>query len=190
MLRGIRAGFFVDMEGYERLAKEQTELIQCIRIDLQNTWKALEDQQAGIFVDLNALDQGGDPPPPQDDEREEEHGDGADQRANGERRRNKRLTRKRRVRDEDEDVNEAALKQVFKKAKVNEFDGLNKTGEDLEAWLEELEDYFAFKKFSEVGKAKIAILHLRKIAKLWWKAYMKQRTEEGEVTCGKSSNCK
>ena len=128
------------------------------------------------------MDQGGDPPPPQDDEREEEHGDGADQRANGERRRNKRLTKKRRVCDEDEDVNEAALKQVFKKAKVNEFNGLNETGEDLEAWLEELEDYFAFKKFSEVGKAKIAILHLRNIAKLWWKAYMKQRTEEGEVT--------
>ena len=121
------------MEGYERLAKEQAELIQRLRIDLENTRKALEDQQAGLFVDLNALDQGGDHPPPQDDEQEEEHGDGADQRANGERRRNKRLTRKRRVRDEDEDVNEAALKQVFKKAKVNEFDGLNKTGEDLEA---------------------------------------------------------
>ena len=68
--------------------------------------------------------------------------------------------------DEDDDVGEAAIKQVFKKSKLNEFDGIQKTGEDLEAWIEELEDFFALQDFSEEAKAKIAILQLRSVAKL------------------------
>ena len=43
----------------------------------------------------------------------------------------------------EEDVAESTLLQVFKKAKLFKFDGEKKTGEDLEAWLEELEDFFA-----------------------------------------------
>ena len=43
----------------------------------------------------------------------------------------------------EEDVAESTLLQVFKKSKLSEFDGEKKTGEDLEAWLEELEDFFA-----------------------------------------------
>ena len=63
--------------------------------------------------------------------------------------------RRRRRRDdsEEEDTGEAALLQVFKKAKLNEFDGVKKTGEDLEAWIEELEDFFALREFSEEAYA-------------------------------------
>ena len=45
--------------------------------------------------------------------------------------------------DEDNDAGEASIKQVFKKAKLNEFNGIKKTGEDSKAWIEELEDFFA-----------------------------------------------
>ena len=94
-----------------------------------------------------------------------------------------RHQRRRRRRDDsdEEDAGEAALLQVFKKAKLNEFDGVKKTGEDLEAWIEELEDFFALREFSEEAKAKIAILQLRSVAKLWWKSYMQTRTLEGAV---------
>ena len=44
----------------------------------------------------------------------------------------------RRQQRRDEDVAESALLQVFKKAKLSEFDGEKKSGEDLEAWLEDL----------------------------------------------------
>ncbi len=74
------------------------------------------------------------------------------------------------------------MQQVFKKAKVNEFDGVDKTGEDMEAWIEELEDYFALRKFSAEAKAKVAVVHLRSCAKLWWKAYLKQRTKITPIT--------
>ena len=84
--------------------------------------------------------------------------------------------------DSDEESEKAALQQVFKKAKVNEFDGVNKTGEDMEAWIEELEDYFALRKFSAEAKAKVAVVHLRSCAKLWWKAYIKQRTKITPIT--------
>ena len=83
--------------------------------------------------------------------------------------------------DEDDDAGEAAIKQVFKNAKLNEFDCIKKTGEDLEAWIEELEDFFALLDFSKEAKAKIAILKLRSVAKLWWKSYMQSRTEESVV---------
>ena len=49
----------------------------------------------------------------------------------------------RRRQRREEDVAESALLQLFKEAKLFEFDGEKKTGEDLEAWLEELEDFFA-----------------------------------------------
>ena len=91
--------------------------------------------------------------------------------------------RRKRKRDDsdDEDAGEAALNQVFKKAKLNEFNGLKKTGKDFEAWIEELEDFFALREFSEEAKAKIAILQLRSVAKLWWKSYMQTRTRESAV---------
>ncbi|MCO5555462.1 hypothetical protein L7F22_009007 [Adiantum nelumboides] len=89
-------------------------------------------------------------------------------------------TKRRRERDE-EDAGESALKQVFKKAKLNEFNGEKKTGEDLEAWIEELEDFFALREFSEEAKAKVAIVQLRSVAKLWWKSYMQTRSRVGPV---------
>ena len=45
-------------------------------------------------------------------------------------------------RSNEDDAGEIAIKQVFKKEKLNEFNGEKKTGEDLEAWIEELEDFF------------------------------------------------
>ncbi|MCO5602671.1 hypothetical protein L7F22_056807 [Adiantum nelumboides] len=94
----------------------------------------------------------------------------------------KKKKRKRREEDdEDDDAAKAAIKKVFKKAKLNEFDGIKKTGEDLEAWIEELEDFFALWEFSEEAKAKIAILQLRSVAKLWWKSYMHTRTNKSKV---------
>ncbi|MCO5597655.1 hypothetical protein L7F22_051736 [Adiantum nelumboides] len=89
-------------------------------------------------------------------------------------------TKRRRERDE-EDAGESALKRVFKKAKLNEFNGEKKTGEDLEAWIEELEDFFALREFSEEAKAKVAIVQLRSVAKLWWKSYMQTRSRVGPV---------
>ncbi|MCO5590930.1 hypothetical protein L7F22_044906 [Adiantum nelumboides] len=89
-------------------------------------------------------------------------------------------TKRRRERDE-EDAGESALKQVFKKAKLNEFNGEKKTGEDLEAWIEELEDFFVLREFSEEAKAKVAIVQLRSVAKLWWKSYMQTRSRVGPV---------
>ncbi|MCO5609063.1 hypothetical protein L7F22_063284 [Adiantum nelumboides] len=89
-------------------------------------------------------------------------------------------TKRRRERDE-EDAGESALKQVFKKAKLNEFNGEKKTGEDLEAWIEELEDFFALREFSEEAKAKVAIVQLRSVAKLWWKSYMQTRSRVGPM---------
>lgn len=91
--------------------------------------------------------------------------------------------RRKRIRDDsdDEDTGEAALNQVFKKAKLNEFDGLRKTGKNLEAWIKELEDFFALREFSEESKAKIAILQLGSVAKLWSKSYMQTRTWESAV---------
>ena len=86
---------------------------------------------------------------------------------------------RRRQRRED-DVAESALLQVFKKAKLSEFDGEKKTGEDLEAWLEELEDFFALREFDEVGKAKIAALQLRGVAKLWWKSHVQIRQRQDQ----------
>ena len=71
--------------------------------------------------------------------------------------------------------------QVFKKAKLNDLDGVKKTGEDLEAWIEELEDFFALREFSEEAKAKIAILQIRSKAKLCWKSYIHTQTLEGAV---------
>ena len=76
------------------------------------------------------------------------------------------IPRRRRQRRED-DVVESTLLQVFKKAKLSEFDDEKKTGEDLEAWLEELKDFFALREFAEVGKAKVVALQLRGVAKLW-----------------------
>ncbi|MCO5560199.1 hypothetical protein L7F22_013808 [Adiantum nelumboides] len=70
---------------------------------------------------------------------------------------------------------------VFKKAKLNEFNGEKKTGEDLEAWIEELEDFFALREFSEEAKAKVAIVQLCSVAKLWWKSYMQTRSRVGPV---------
>ena len=43
----------------------------------------------------------------------------------------------------EEDVAKSALLQVFKKAKLSEFDGEKKTRKDLKAWLKELEDFLA-----------------------------------------------
>ena len=43
----------------------------------------------------------------------------------------------RRRQRHEKDVGESALLQVFKKAKLSEFDGEKKTGEDLEAWLKD-----------------------------------------------------
>ena len=83
--------------------------------------------------------------------------------------------------DEDVDAGETAIKQVFKKAKLNEFDGIKKTGEDLEAWIEELEDFFFLREFSKEAKAKIALLQLHSVAKPWWKSYMQSRTKESAV---------
>ncbi|MCO5550305.1 hypothetical protein L7F22_003788 [Adiantum nelumboides] len=88
--------------------------------------------------------------------------------------------KRRRERDE-EDAGESALKQVFKKAKLNDFNDEKKTGEDLEAWIEELEDFFALREFSEEAKAKVAIVQLRSVAKLWWKFYMQTRSRVGPV---------
>ena len=47
--------------------------------------------------------------------------------------------------DEDDDAGEVTIKQVFRKAKLNEFDGIKKIGEDLEAWIEELEYCFVLR---------------------------------------------
>lgn len=153
------------MEGYERIIKEQEDLIRRLRMDLQQRQDGQEDP--AIFVDLNS---GG-------DSRQRESGP-----ANRDEGRNPRARKKRSIRDdEEEDGEDLALKQVFKKAKVDYFDGVNKTGEDLDAWIENLEDFFALKKFSEIGKAKVAAVHLRSVAKLWWKAYLKQRTLTGPV---------
>ena len=89
--------------------------------------------------------------------------------------------RRKRGRSDDDDAGESAIKQVFKKAKLNKFNGEKKTGEDLKAWIEELEDFFDLQHFSEESKAKIAILQLRGVAKLWWKSYMQTRTNTGPV---------
>ena len=51
----------------------------------------------------------------------------------------------------------------------------------MEAWIEELEDFFALREFFEEAKAKIAILQLRSVAKLWWKSYMQTRTNESTI---------
>ena len=89
--------------------------------------------------------------------------------------------RRKRGRSDDDDAGESAIKQVFKKAKLNEFNGDKKTRENLEAWIEELEDFFDLQHFFEESKAKIAILQLRGVAKLWWKSYMQTRTNTGPV---------
>ena len=104
-----------------------------------------------------------------------------EKRGKKERREEKKEEKKEKRKDEDDDVGEAAIKKVFNKAKLNKFDGIKKTGEDLEAWIEELEDFFALRDFSEEAKAKIAILQLHSVAKLWWKSYMQSRTEESVV---------
>ena len=116
----------MEMEAYEQQLKEQADLI-----------RRLSD-------DLNKLKKG-------DKEKESDGGGiwvdlGS---ASGKKK------RKRNDDDgEDDDAGEAAIKQVFKKAKLNEFDGIKNTGEDLEAWIEELEDFFALLDFSEEAKAK------------------------------------
>ncbi|MCO5591417.1 hypothetical protein L7F22_045400 [Adiantum nelumboides] len=93
----------------------------------------------------------------------------------------KKKKRKRREEDdEDDDAGEATIRQVFKKAKLNSFDGIKKIGEGLEAWIEEIEDFFALWEFFKEAKAKIAILQLCSVAKLWWKLYM-QTPIDGSV---------
>ncbi|MCO5552689.1 hypothetical protein L7F22_006206 [Adiantum nelumboides] len=121
--------------------------------------KEVPDQQGDFWVELSGSKNG------------EARGEGS-----------KKKKRKRREDyDEDDDAGEATIRQVFKKAKLNEFDGIKKTGEDLEAWIEELEDFFALREFSEEAKAKIAILQLRSVAKLWWKSYMQTRIDGSVV---------
>ena len=61
------------------------------------------------------------------------------------------------------------------KAKLSEFDGEKKIGEDLEMWLKELEDFFTLRELDEVGKTKIVALQLRGVAKLWWKSHVQIR---------------
>ena len=170
---GIRARFdsAAKMEAYEHQLKEQAELIQRLTEDIhvlqrmrkgKGTYEDAGSEDGGIRVELVGE---GDPLPPP-------RGEGS--KKNYEERRKKR--KRDSSEDDDDDAGEAALKQVFKKAKLNEFDGIRKTGEDLEAWIEELEDFFALREFSEEAKAKIAILQLRSVAKLWWKSYMQTRT--------------
>ena len=55
-------------------------------------------------------------------------------------------------RSNDDDAGETAIKQVFKNAKLNKFNGEKKTGENLEAWIEPLEDFFDLQQFSKESK--------------------------------------
>lgn len=152
------------MEEVERLVREQGETIRVLQEELrkERAGKRTADGDGGIYVDLGL---GGD----------------AGAGTSGDRAGEDQNRRRRRERSHDDDAGEAAIKQVFKKAKLNEFNGEKKTGEDLEAWIEELEDFFALQHFSEESKAKIAILQLRSVAKLWWKSYMQTRTIAGPV---------
>ena len=161
------------MEAYEQQLKEQVDLIRRLTDDVNmlRQGKGLvgdeRSEDGGIRVEITGEE---DPLPPP-------RGEGSKKKYE-----ERKKKRKRDFSDDDgDDAGEAALKQVFKKAKLNEFDGIRKTGEDLEAWIEELEDFFVLREFSEEAKAKIAILQLRSVAKLWWKSYMQTRTNESTI---------
>ena len=137
-----------NMEAYEEWLRDQAQLIQPLTKDLNRERVAkgtLGSESSGIRIKLTGEE---DPLLPS--------------RGNGSQKMDEVQTRKRKINEEDDDdAGEASIKQVFKKTKLNECNGINKTGEDFEAWIEELEDFFALRTFSKEAKAKIAILQLR-----------------------------
>ena len=56
----------------------------------------------------------------------------------------------------------------FKRAKPPTFDGEIKTGQEVEAWLLGIKNYFWMHEYTENEKAKIAIFNLNGRAAIWW----------------------
>jgi hypothetical protein len=67
----------------------------------------------------------------------------------------------------------SVYKEFLKGRPLESFDGRNKQGEEVEAWVNTLDDYFSFIPLNEYQKAQSVTFLLRGPAKMWWDAERK-----------------
>ena len=60
------------------------------------------------------------------------------------------------------------LESEFKKIKPSTFDGESNTGEEVEAWLLDINKYFHIYNYSSNMKATMAIYNLKGKFSIWW----------------------
>ena len=56
----------------------------------------------------------------------------------------------------------------FKNIKPTSFDGESKTGEEVEAWLLDIKNYFQIYNYSNNIKVRMTIYNLKRRANIWW----------------------
>ena len=73
------------------------------------------------------------------------------------------------------------FREILKRHPLELFDGKKKSGEEVEAWISQVDDYFRYTNLSDSEKAQAAILLFAGSAKLWWNSMKSSHHWEEEI---------